>query len=85
MSRTTPEMRLERLLVALGLEVAEATDQEVLDAAEDLGMKPLMKGSAAFIGLKHFFAPYEPGKLGEFGAWGDGLPPTPPWKRGRAD
>jgi hypothetical protein len=85
MSRTTPEIRLERLLVALGLEVAEATDQEVLDAADDLRMKPLMKGSVAFVGLKHFFVPYDPGKLGEIGAWLDEPPLTPRWKRGRVD
>jgi hypothetical protein len=85
MSRTTLELRLERLLTALGLEVAEATDEEVLAAAEDLGMKPLMKGSAAFFGLKYPCVPYDPGKLGEIDTWVDEPPPMPPWKRGRVD
>jgi hypothetical protein len=43
---------LERLIAALALELAEATDEEVLQACADLGMKPEMRGSAAFIGLK---------------------------------
>jgi hypothetical protein len=63
MTRVRPEIRLERILLALGVEVAEATDEEVLAAAAELGMKPMMKGTVAFVGLKHLFAPYEPEKL----------------------
>jgi hypothetical protein len=44
--------RLERLIDALALELVEASDEEVLQACADLGMKPEMRGSAAFIGLK---------------------------------
>ena len=48
-----PETALERLLEALESELVAATDEEILEAAHDLGMKPEMKGSAAFIGLKY--------------------------------
>lgn len=90
MTRTKPEIRLERILMALGVEVAEATDEEVLAAAADLGMKPMMKGTAAFVGLKKFYMSYDPEKLGEadaewaVGEWDGELMP-PPWKRGPAD
>jgi hypothetical protein len=43
--------RLEGLLDALEQELIEATDEEVLAAASDLGMNPAMKGSAAFFGV----------------------------------
>ena len=43
--------RFERLLAALERELIEATDQEILEAASDLGMTPAMKGSAAFFGI----------------------------------
>jgi hypothetical protein len=44
--------RLERLIDALAEDLAEASDEEVLQACADLGMNPEMRGSAAFIGLK---------------------------------
>jgi hypothetical protein len=43
--------RLEGLLDALEQELIEATDEEILAAAGDLGMNPAMKGSAAFFGV----------------------------------
>ena len=43
--------RFERLLIALERELIEATDDELLEAARDLGMNPAMKGSAAFFGV----------------------------------
>jgi hypothetical protein len=46
-----PETRLERLLEALERELVAATDAEIIEAANDLGMQPHMKGSAAFLGL----------------------------------
>lgn len=52
-TRTFPEMALERILGALEHELITAADQEILEAAEDLGMKPRMKGSAAFLGLRY--------------------------------
>ena len=43
----------ERVLEALEMERVDATDDELLEAARDLGMDPSMRGSAAFIGLKN--------------------------------
>lgn len=72
-----PEMALARLLVALESELLEASDEEVLKAARDLGMDPGMKGSAASSGLKYFFQPrmsdffeldlckHQPGQMGD--------------------
>jgi hypothetical protein len=45
------EERLDGLLDALEQELTEATDEEILAAAGDLGMNPTMKGSAAFFGV----------------------------------
>jgi hypothetical protein len=47
----SPETVLERLITALEQELVEASDEEVLHAARDLGMNPEMPGSAAFLGL----------------------------------
>jgi hypothetical protein len=57
MKRVFPQAALERLLAALERELIEATDEEILEAARDLGMKPQMKGSAAFLGLRHAIGP----------------------------
>jgi hypothetical protein len=46
-----PEQVLTRILEAFGQELINATDEEILQAAKDLGMNPQMKGSAAFLGL----------------------------------
>ncbi len=43
----------ERLLEALGRELIESTDEELLGAARELGMDPTTRGSAAFAGLKY--------------------------------
>lgn len=48
-----PETALERILDALERELVAASDADVLEAADDLGMKPQMKGSAAFLGLRY--------------------------------
>jgi len=53
MIRSFPETALERVLEALEHELTEATDEEILEAAHDLGMQPGMKGSAAFLGLRY--------------------------------
>jgi hypothetical protein len=53
----SPVIRLTRILEALELELIEATDEEILAAAKDLGMNLEMKGSAAFMGLKYFSRP----------------------------
>ena len=54
---TSPEVAFTRLLDALECELLEASDQEILDAAKELGMDPTMKGSAAFMGLKYGYLP----------------------------
>jgi hypothetical protein len=46
-----PELALERILIALERDVLNATDEELLTAARELGMNPSMKGSAAFFGV----------------------------------
>jgi hypothetical protein len=51
--RVFPETALERVLEALERELIEASDADILEAAHDLGMKPEMKGSAAFLGLRY--------------------------------
>ncbi len=47
-----PEASLDHVLSALERELIDATDEEVLAAAAELGMNPSMKGSAAFVGIK---------------------------------
>lgn len=62
----SPEVILTRLLDGLERELLEASDQEILDAAKELGMDPTMKGSAAFLGLKQAYLP----RLADFfGDW----------------
>ena len=46
-----PETALNRILDALERDLIDASDEEILEAAKDLGMNPVMKGSAAFLGL----------------------------------
>jgi hypothetical protein len=46
-----PERGLERLLFALERDLLDASDEEILAAARELGMNPAMKGSAAFFGV----------------------------------
>jgi hypothetical protein len=51
MKSTRIDLKLERLLLGLERELTEATDEEILAAARELGMNPAMKGSAAFFGV----------------------------------
>jgi hypothetical protein len=46
-----PELALNRVLAGLEKELVEATDEEIEQAAQDLGMNIRMKGSAAFAGV----------------------------------
>ena len=48
---TFPETALERVLESLETELIEASDEEILAAAKELGQNPLMKGSIAFAGI----------------------------------
>jgi hypothetical protein len=52
MKARRPEASLEHVLATLERELIDATDEEVLAAAAELGMNPSMKGSAAFVGVK---------------------------------
>jgi hypothetical protein len=55
-----PERELERVLLGFEHEVIDASDEEILAAARELGMNPAMKGSSAFFGvtlLVHFGKP----------------------------
>ena len=73
------ERALERLLAALEQELIDAPDEEVLEAAADLGMNPLLKGSSAFFGVT---VPIHPSLPAAF----DDRPGTPaPWWRGKSD
>jgi hypothetical protein len=49
---TEPQAALDRLLDALAHELIDVSDEEILAAAKELGMNPMMKGSAAFLGLR---------------------------------
>ncbi|MGA2563096.1 MAG: hypothetical protein ABSF96_05990 [Steroidobacteraceae bacterium] len=51
MKSTPPELALERILIALERDVIDATEEELMTAARELGMNPSMKGSAAFFGV----------------------------------
>jgi len=51
MNRTRPELGFERLLRSLERDLLEATDAEILTVANELGIKPGMKGSIALIGV----------------------------------
>ena len=48
----SPPLRLARILLALEQELIDASDEDIMEAAADLGMNPKMKGSAAFLGIK---------------------------------
>jgi hypothetical protein len=47
-----PDVGLERLIHGLEKELLEATDEEFMAGAHELGMNPGSKGSAAFVGVK---------------------------------
>jgi hypothetical protein len=49
-----PDVGLERLIHGLEQELLTAPDEEFVAGARDLGMKPEMKGSAAFAGVKNY-------------------------------
>lgn len=52
LAQSTPAAALGRILDQLDRELIEASDEDILEAARDLGMNPMMKGSAAFLGLQ---------------------------------
>jgi len=52
-SVTSPDVALARVLDSLEQELIAASDEDILEAARDLGMNLTMKGSAAFAGLNY--------------------------------
>jgi hypothetical protein len=53
MKQALPEAALTRILDALEQELIDASDDEILAAARDLGMDPSRKDSAAFSGVTY--------------------------------
>jgi hypothetical protein len=51
MKPTRPELGLERVLAALEQDLLLATDEEILDVATEMGLKPDMRGSIALAGV----------------------------------
>jgi hypothetical protein len=49
--RDPSQQALTRILDAFAQELIDASDEEVLEAAKDLGMEPRIRGSAALAGL----------------------------------
>jgi hypothetical protein len=48
-----PEVMLARIAASFEEELMAASDEEIIAAAQDLGMNPTMRGSAAFAGIKY--------------------------------
>jgi hypothetical protein len=57
MTTTRPELGFERLLAALGQDLLDAPDEEILAVANELGQKPAMKGSIALLGVTFAWRP----------------------------
>lgn len=53
MTDTPPETALTRILDVLECELLDASDDEILAAAKELGMDPTRKDSAAFAGITY--------------------------------
>jgi hypothetical protein len=51
--RDSSQQVLTRVLDAFAQELIDTSDEEILEAAQDLGMDLGMKGSAAFLGVIH--------------------------------
>lgn len=75
MSAPRPDLALERILVALEAGLIAASDDEITEAAKDLGMNPAMKGSAAFADIRILLASRQ-------ARADDWAPPAPEQKNG---
>ena len=53
MTLSWPETALTRILEALEQELLQASDEEIMTVAKELGMNPAMKGSAAFADIRY--------------------------------
>ncbi len=63
MKHPMPDVRLERLVDALGDDLAEASDLELIEAARDLRMDLTLRGSAAFLGVEAAVFPVSPASV----------------------
>jgi hypothetical protein len=52
-----PDRTLERLLLIIERELLAASPEEVAGAARELGIKPQIKGSMAFVGVTQLVLP----------------------------
>lgn len=57
MNTTRPEVGFEHVVASLERDLLNATDKEIIAAAEELGMNPTMKGSAALFGVTLLWKP----------------------------
>lgn len=73
MSDETPELAFERLLLTLEGELLDSADEEIFEAARELGMNPRMKGSSAFFGV--ITPTPRPLAPGDTEGWSDGESP----------
>jgi hypothetical protein len=55
--KLSPELTLTHILDALAQELIDASDEEILEAAKDLGMDVRMRESAAFAGVTYTAKP----------------------------
>jgi len=57
MNTTRPEVGFDCVVTALERDLLNATDEEIVAAAKELGMNPDMKGSAALFGVTLMWQP----------------------------
>lgn len=83
MSTAQPILRFERMLAALERDLLESTDEEIYTIANELGMKPDMKGSVALMGITFAARLSHPGTLSkrQSRVAGDGLGESPSRRR----
>jgi hypothetical protein len=51
MSNSFPELGLERLLASLERDLLAASDDEIMEVANEIGLQPGMRGSVALFGV----------------------------------
>jgi hypothetical protein len=85
MNVTRSDSALEQLLLALEDELLEATDEEILAAASELGMNPAMKGSAALFGVTVLVRPLVSSRPRSWIRPGDEIDCDAPRRRAKRD
>jgi len=51
MTTRSPVVGFERLLSALGQDLIDASDEEIMTVVHEVGLRPAMRGSIAFYGV----------------------------------